>query len=90
MACGPRATIVTDDGLVIMASEVGVLPHIPEEKIVSKWRLQPGKMLLVDLEEHRIISDEELKSGLAEAYPYQIGSTRRSSVYPVCPLKSVR
>ena len=67
----PARYIVTDDGLVIMASEVGVLPHIPEEKIVSKWRLQPGKMLLVDLEEHRIISDEELKSGLAEAYPYQ-------------------
>ncbi|PPR62436.1 MAG: Ferredoxin-dependent glutamate synthase 1, partial [Alphaproteobacteria bacterium MarineAlpha4_Bin2] len=67
----PARYIVTDDGLVIMASEVGVLPHIAEEKIVSKWRLQPGKMLLVDLEEHRIISDEELKSGLAEAYPYQ-------------------
>ena len=67
----PARYIVTDDGLVIMASEVGVLPHIPEEKIVSKWRLQPGKMLLVDLEEHRIISDEELKSDLAEAYPYQ-------------------
>ncbi len=54
-----------------MASEVGVLPSIPEEKIVRKWRLQPGKMLLVDLEQHRIISDEELKSGLADAYPYQ-------------------
>ena len=67
----PARYIVTDDGLVIMASEVGVLPDIPEEKIVSKWRLQPGKMLVVDLEEHRIISDEELKSGLADAYPYQ-------------------
>jgi glutamate synthase (NADPH/NADH) large chain len=67
----PARYIVTDDGLVIMASEVGVLPNIPEEKIVSKWRLQPGKMLVVDLEEHRIISDEELKSGLADAYPYQ-------------------
>ncbi len=67
----PARYIVTDDGLVIMASEVGVLPDIPEEKIVSKWRLQPGKMLVVDLEEHRIISDEELKSDLADAYPYQ-------------------
>ncbi|MEC8775318.1 MAG: glutamate synthase central domain-containing protein, partial [Pseudomonadota bacterium] len=67
----PARYIVTDDGLVIMASEVGVLPDIPEHKIVNKWRLQPGKMLLVDLEEHRIISDEELKSGLANAYPYQ-------------------
>ncbi len=43
-----------------MASEVGVLP-IPEEKIVTKWRLQPGKMLLVDLEQGRIISDDEIK-----------------------------
>ncbi len=67
----PARYIETEDGLVIMASEVGVLPSIPEEKIVRKWRLQPGKMLLVDLEQHRIISDEELKSGLADAYPYQ-------------------
>jgi glutamate synthase (NADPH/NADH) large chain len=66
----PARYIVTDDGLVVMASEVGVLP-IPEEKIVQKWRLQPGKMLLVDLEQHRIISDEELKSELASEYPYQ-------------------
>ncbi|PIW27738.1 MAG: glutamate synthase large subunit [Rhodospirillales bacterium CG15_BIG_FIL_POST_REV_8_21_14_020_66_15] len=66
----PARYIVTDDGLVVMASEVGVLP-IPEEKIVKKWRLQPGMMLLVDLEQHRIISDEELKSDLASQYPYQ-------------------
>ncbi|HAD86131.1 MAG TPA: glutamate synthase large subunit, partial [Rhodospirillaceae bacterium] len=66
----PARYIVTDDGLVVMASEVGVLP-IPEEKIVQKWRLQPGKMLVVDLEEHRIISDEEVKSELADEYPYQ-------------------
>ncbi len=66
----PARYVVTDDDMVIMASEVGVLP-IPESKIVRKWRLQPGKMLLVDLEEHRIISDEELKSNLATAYPYQ-------------------
>ncbi len=45
----PARYIVTDDGLVVLASEVGVLP-IPEERIVAKWRLQPGKMLLVDLE----------------------------------------
>jgi len=66
----PARYVVTDDGLVIMASEVGVL-DIPEEKIVQKWRLQPGKMLLIDLDEHRIISDEELKSSLASARPYQ-------------------
>ncbi|MDA0997947.1 MAG: glutamate synthase large subunit, partial [Proteobacteria bacterium] len=66
----PARYILTDDGLVIMASEVGVL-SIPESKIVKKWRLQPGKMLLIDLEQHRIISDEELKSELARAHPYQ-------------------
>jgi glutamate synthase (NADPH/NADH) large chain len=66
----PARYIVTDDGLVVMASEVGVLP-IPEEKIVTKWRLQPGKMLLVDLEQHRIVSDEEIKRELANRHPYR-------------------
>ncbi len=66
----PARYVVTDDGLVVMASEVGVI-DIPEEKIIKKWRLQPGKMLLIDLEEHRIISDEELKSDLANARPYK-------------------
>ena len=53
-----------------MASEMGVLP-IPEEKIVTKWRLQPGKMLLVDLEQGRIVSDDEMKSELAASHPYR-------------------
>ncbi|MFO1117817.1 MAG: glutamate synthase large subunit [Beijerinckiaceae bacterium] len=66
----PARYLVTDDGLVVMASEMGVLP-IPQEKIVSKWRLQPGKMLLVDLEQGRIISDDEMKASLAGAHPYK-------------------
>jgi glutamate synthase (NADPH/NADH) large chain len=66
----PSRYIVTDDDLVIMASEVGVLP-VPEEKIVRKWRLQPGKMFLVDLEQGRIIDDRELKETLAAARPYR-------------------
>ena len=66
----PARYIVTDDDLVIMASETGVLP-IPEERIVKKWRLQPGKMFLVDLEAGRIIDDKELKDGLASAKPYR-------------------
>ncbi len=66
----PARYVVTDDDLVIMASEVGVL-DIPEEKIVRKWRLQPGKMFLIDLEEGRIIGDEEIKASLAQAKPYQ-------------------
>jgi glutamate synthase (NADPH/NADH) large chain len=66
----PARYLITDDDLVVMASEMGVL-DIPEERIVKKWRLQPGKMLLIDLEQGRIIDDEELKAGLAGARPYQ-------------------
>jgi glutamate synthase (NADPH/NADH) large chain len=65
----PSRYIVTDDDLVIMASEAGVLP-IPEEKIIKKWRLQPGKMFLVDLEKGRIVDDKELKESLASSKPY--------------------
>jgi len=65
----PARYIVTRDHRIVMASEVGVLP-IPEEEIVTKWRLQPGKMLLVDLEEGRLIPDEELKATLAASHPY--------------------
>jgi glutamate synthase (NADPH) large chain len=65
----PARYFVTDDDLVVMASEVGVLPT-PEEKIVAKWRLQPGKMLLVDLTEHRIVSDAEIKQRLSRSNPY--------------------
>jgi glutamate synthase (NADPH/NADH) large chain len=65
----PARFVVTDDDHVIMASESGVLP-VAEENIVRKWRLQPGKMLLIDLEEGRIIEDEEIKAKLAGAAPY--------------------
>jgi glutamate synthase (NADPH/NADH) large chain len=66
----PARYIVTEDDLVIMASEAGVLP-VPEEKIRRKWRLQPGKMLLIDLEQGRIVEDEEIKRQLAAAEPYE-------------------
>src|SRR3954451_2535065 len=66
----PARYIITDDDHVIMASESGVLP-VPEEKIVRKWRLQPGKMLLIDLEEGRIIGDDEVKQKLASEHPYE-------------------
>ena len=66
----PARYLVTDDDLVVLASEAGVLP-IPEERIVKKWRLQPGKMLLIDLEEGRIVDDEEIKHTLAQAKPYR-------------------
>ncbi len=66
----PARYIVTDDDVVVMASEVGVLP-IPESKIVKKWRLQPGKMFLIDTEQGRIIDDVELKEQLAKSQPYK-------------------
>ena len=65
----PARYVVTDDDYVIMASEAGVLP-VPEEKIARKWRLQPGRMLLIDLEEGRIIDDTEIKEKLAKEHPY--------------------
>jgi glutamate synthase (NADPH/NADH) large chain len=65
----PARWLVTADERVIMASEAGTLP-IPEDEIVQKWRLQPGKMLLVDLAQGRIISDEEIKAELAKKHPY--------------------
>ncbi|HLI21272.1 MAG TPA: glutamate synthase large subunit, partial [Stellaceae bacterium] len=66
----PARFFITDDDHVVMASEAGVL-DVPEERIVRKWRLQPGKMLLVDLERQRIIDDDELKAEIATAKPYQ-------------------
>ena len=67
----PARYIVTDDDLVVMASESGVLPQIPESRIVKKWRLQPGKMFLIDLEKGRIIDDKELKDQLSGSRPYR-------------------
>ncbi len=66
----PARYLITEDNLVVMASEMGVL-DIPEEKIVKKWRLQPGKMFLIDMEQGRIIDDAELKQQIASAKPYQ-------------------
>ena len=66
----PSRYCVTDDDFVIMGSESGVLP-VPESKIVRKWRLQPGKMFLIDLEQGRMIDDEELKANLANSKPYK-------------------
>jgi glutamate synthase domain-containing protein 2/glutamate synthase domain-containing protein 1/glutamate synthase domain-containing protein 3 len=66
----PARFVVTDDDYIVMASEVGVL-DIPEKKVVKKWRLQPGKMLLVDLDQGRIVEDDELKRTLSLARPYR-------------------
>ncbi len=66
----PARYLVTTDDQVVMASEIGVL-DIPPEKIARQWRLQPGKMFLIDMEEGRIIDDLELKEKLSKAEPYQ-------------------
>jgi glutamate synthase domain-containing protein 2/glutamate synthase domain-containing protein 1/glutamate synthase domain-containing protein 3 len=67
----PARYLVTRDGLVVMASEAGVLPVAPED-VLLKGRLQPGKMLLVDTVEGRIVSDREIKRGLYGRNPYQL------------------
>ena len=66
----PARYLVTEDDIVMMASEMGVLTF-PEKKIVKKWRLQPGKMFLIDLEQGRIIDDAELKTKIATSEPYK-------------------
>ncbi|MBX6387431.1 MAG: glutamate synthase large subunit [Frankia sp.] len=65
----PSRYWVTDDGLVVMASEVGVL-DIPPHRVIQKGRLQPGRMFLVDTAKGRIVSDDEIKAELAAAAPY--------------------
>ncbi|HQH25973.1 MAG TPA: glutamate synthase large subunit, partial [Oligoflexia bacterium] len=66
----PSRIYVTADDLVIMSSEVGVLP-IPPEKVVKKWRLQPGRIFLVDMKQGRIVEDEEIKHDLVDKRPWQ-------------------
>ncbi len=66
----PSRYCVTKDGMVVMASEVGVLPMEPE-RVLLKSRLEPGRMFLVDTNEGRIISDKELKETMASAHPYR-------------------
>jgi glutamate synthase (NADPH/NADH) large chain len=65
----PSRYWVTDEGLVIMASEVGVV-EIPQDRVVEKGRLQPGRMFLIDTEEGRIVRDHEIKERLAASRPY--------------------
>ncbi|MFF0295743.1 glutamate synthase large subunit [Kitasatospora sp. NPDC004614] len=66
----PARYWITEDGLVVLSSEVGVL-DIEQDKVVKKGRLQPGRMFLIDTAEHRIVEDEEIKSALAAENPYE-------------------
>lgn len=65
----PARYLETKDGRVVMASEAGVI-DVPDREIVRKWRLEPGRMLLIDLDEGRIISDAEAKNSLASTAPF--------------------
>src|SRR5262245_59989594 len=88
----PARYLVTNDDRIVMASEMGVL-KIPEDQIVTKWRLQPGKMLLVDLEQGRLIPDDEIKAELAKSHPYSEWLHRTQIVLeelPDVPSKGVR
>src|SRR5262244_482892 len=88
----PARYLVTRDDRIVMASEMGVLT-IPEDQIVTKWRLQPGKMLLVDLEQGRLIPDDEIKSSLAKSHPYRDWLSRTQLVLeelPDAPTKGMR
>ena len=67
----PSRYWVTDDDLVVMASEVGVLDIAPE-RIVAKGRLEPGKIFLVDTAQGRLVPDDEIKAELAAEHPYQL------------------
>ncbi len=81
----PARYFITDDDLIVMSSEMGVL-DIPQEKIIRKWRLQPGKMLLVDIEHGRIVSDEEIEARPRRpAAPTRTGWTARKSASRTCP-----
>ncbi|MEN0041353.1 MAG: glutamate synthase large subunit, partial [Pseudomonadota bacterium] len=66
----PARYFVLDDDTVVLASEAGTLPF-DESRVVTKWRLQPGKMLLIDMEQGKIISDAEIKEQLANEQPYK-------------------
>src|SRR5689334_13414989 len=88
----PARYLVTKDDRIVMASEMGVL-KIPEDQIVTKWRLQPGKMLLVDLEQGRLIPDDEIKATLARSHPYSDWLHRTQLVLeelPDAPTKGMR
>src|ERR1700719_1039456 len=88
----PARYLVTRDDRIVMASEMGVL-KIPEDEIVTKWRLQPGKMLLVDLEQGRLIPDDEIKAQLAKSHPYREWLDRTQIVLeelPDAPTKGLR
>ncbi len=81
----PSRYWVTDDDFVVMASEVGVL-DVPQDKIVKKGRLEPGRMFLIDTHEHRIVGDDEIKESMGKRQPYRTWLNTHRHVLPAeCP-----
>ncbi|GMV92339.1 MAG: glutamate synthase [Candidatus Hydrogenedentota bacterium] len=81
----PSRYWVTDDDFVVMASEVGVL-DVPQEKIVKKGRLEPGRMFLIDMNEQRIVGDDEIKEAMCKRQPYRTWLNTHRHVLPSeCP-----
>ncbi len=81
----PSRYWVTDDDFVVMASEVGVL-DVPQEKIVRKGRLEPGRMFLIDMDEQRIVGDDEIKEAICKRQPYRTWLNTHRHVLPAeCP-----
>ena len=83
----PARYLLTEDGDLMMASEMGVL-KFPEEKIIKKWRLEPGKMLLIDLDKGKLIEDDEIKKLLSSEKPYR--DWLKKSRYFLGDLKAVK
>ena len=66
----PSRYFVTDDGLVVLSSEVGVTPQIEDASVFRRERLEPGRLLMIDFEKGKICNDRDVKEGLAAAHPY--------------------
>src|SRR5258708_25388609 len=71
----PARYLVTSDDRIVMASEMGVL-KIPEEHIITKWRMHPGKMLVADPEQRRLVPDDEIKAQPANTHPHRARLSR--------------
>jgi len=84
----PARYVITDDDMVVLSSEMGVL-SFPEERIVKKWRLQPGRMFLIDLEAGRIVDDTEIKAQLAASHPYREWLAKTQFVLEDLPLRGL-
>jgi glutamate synthase (NADPH/NADH) large chain len=85
----PSRFVVYDDGRVVMSSEAGALPT-EEEKVIQKGRLQPGKMFIINMEEGRIISDDELKKSICTQHPYREWLNKHKITFSDLPKSTIK